>query len=1269
MKTGRNDPCPCGSGKKHKKCCWGNRATIDDDSAVVHRQPPLPADDVYLGWLRRTTRANAAASIGALSLLGDGPWRVHSLERAAALACMLSREGAASMPPADPNELLKLLESSPMMQQWRMLDDPPESSFLDTVTCVGGDCLVYPGPSYEAVFAFKLLLKALARHNLEQTPIGTAIARGHALLLLSDAAAKAAGHSRHDFLPSEPPTALIDSRTFQQVTQALTFTPSRLRRALSPFKLPVEFVQPFICRNSRIQPEPRWDDHPLLRQPLVSDRECVVLATPGTVGSACVAHVFDVAHRSPIGHKNLVNALRRESKAHLDRLLRLMGWQGIRFLNETGTNNVSHAIYRFDVDKVAHVQLIVDEGERTTESMTLWPTTDALWQQIQTQREATDKFIAQEFGTPSELRLRLTVLSGFGRGIEIPAELNAGGPSIVFTLEALDALVLQRDADPLTLWRFGRALTELEAGTRVRSWSSLDTYAVYRAHDDSFYLSDDKPPTYLGIDPSMAREVREAAQRKNDIHAASLPSGDIALVTLFWGPFAPVYVTERSMHAGPPEFVVEHGQLGSTWVCLSSSEAPESVTRDLLEAIAYWCWQLSSILQRKAWPLIGIRVAISGTSADWDTLLDNSPVTVADAAIEVTGARSDGIDIRISSGLVREAATADNRADRLIVRCLLQAAQTHFAETRSASDEDDLLLDEIAPLGSKKKLLAVRQVAEPALWDGDLAALRKLQGHDIAHALDGVAERLARRLEAQVPWDPIPHERYKELFDALRQDLLDRIGARLMPFDGVHVLERLIRANECVVHARAQRALWVVPSMACFEGSERSQELVREHESLDRVGLVTRIAIEMVAASRPNGTRILSDDDLDQFLALIDGYCGACVLAEETRCRVYPHRLALLASGRLGIDPQPRSLAKHFWPAKRHEVIKGAIDVFERYWEPRVDRRDPDKAARFEAAFRAEFGVDLATVQGVMNALFLIAVERDSSCITLHQVELVQILGERGVGSECDIIKVVDLFALDERDSWATPPDGFERSDIDPARYKRRLSYLTRPLIRSRQLSVTWGPRHVLQSWEHLLGMLVLGRMPHANLRSKAMLEYWGIVRNEIGKSFERSVAEALQKATRMALHRNLGIGPGERFPHASDLGDFDVLMCDVERRALFCLECKATDFGRSPAEISQEADSFLRGERGKKSEPSRVEAHQRRVAWLKANWIVVARELSLATGSWRIVPVIVTSSLLPSPYLIGSPIPFRALAELLSSNDPWTDLLGGPWVESAGES
>lgn len=24
-KIGRNDPCPCGSGKKYKSCCWGKK--------------------------------------------------------------------------------------------------------------------------------------------------------------------------------------------------------------------------------------------------------------------------------------------------------------------------------------------------------------------------------------------------------------------------------------------------------------------------------------------------------------------------------------------------------------------------------------------------------------------------------------------------------------------------------------------------------------------------------------------------------------------------------------------------------------------------------------------------------------------------------------------------------------------------------------------------------------------------------------------------------------------------------------------------------------------------------------------------------------------------------------------------------------------------------------------------------------------------------------------------------------------------------------------
>src|SRR3990167_2233723 len=35
MKVGRNEPCPCGSGKKYKKCCYGRNNSVPPE---VHLQ-------------------------------------------------------------------------------------------------------------------------------------------------------------------------------------------------------------------------------------------------------------------------------------------------------------------------------------------------------------------------------------------------------------------------------------------------------------------------------------------------------------------------------------------------------------------------------------------------------------------------------------------------------------------------------------------------------------------------------------------------------------------------------------------------------------------------------------------------------------------------------------------------------------------------------------------------------------------------------------------------------------------------------------------------------------------------------------------------------------------------------------------------------------------------------------------------------------------------------------------------------------------------------
>ncbi|MGA7454642.1 MAG: SEC-C metal-binding domain-containing protein [Rhodoplanes sp.] len=36
-KPGRNDPCPCGSGKKYKKCCLTNDEAAENERLVAER--------------------------------------------------------------------------------------------------------------------------------------------------------------------------------------------------------------------------------------------------------------------------------------------------------------------------------------------------------------------------------------------------------------------------------------------------------------------------------------------------------------------------------------------------------------------------------------------------------------------------------------------------------------------------------------------------------------------------------------------------------------------------------------------------------------------------------------------------------------------------------------------------------------------------------------------------------------------------------------------------------------------------------------------------------------------------------------------------------------------------------------------------------------------------------------------------------------------------------------------------------------------------------
>ena len=63
MKIGRNDPCPCGSGKKHKQCCLNgaskqSQAVADDLKKILAMNPDLTIDELNLVAKQRVNESN-----------------------------------------------------------------------------------------------------------------------------------------------------------------------------------------------------------------------------------------------------------------------------------------------------------------------------------------------------------------------------------------------------------------------------------------------------------------------------------------------------------------------------------------------------------------------------------------------------------------------------------------------------------------------------------------------------------------------------------------------------------------------------------------------------------------------------------------------------------------------------------------------------------------------------------------------------------------------------------------------------------------------------------------------------------------------------------------------------------------------------------------------------------------------------------------------------------------------------------------------------------
>ncbi len=189
-----------------------------------------------------------------------------------------------------------------------------------------------------------------------------------------------------------------------------------------------------------------------------------------------------------------------------------------------------------------------------------------------------------------------------------------------------------------------------------------------------------------------------------------------------------------------------------------------------------------------------------------------------------------------------------------------------------------------------------------------------------------------------------------------------------------------------------------------------------------------------------------------------------------------------------------------------------------------------------------------------------------------------------------------------------------------------------------------WSSRRTWFAARYWTELIFTGRLQGT---TQAMKTLMGTIRQDQNKAFEREVATVLAQSGMPVTGTSVKRIDGRRLlsPDGADLGDIDAVALDPASRTIIVAEAKDFELARTPAQLANEAEHLLAGDK------SAVSKLSRRATWVQSHLALVLRHFGVgvnATG-WRVLPVVVTSRRLVSPRVLEASWVSRSCARMLS--------------------
>ncbi|WP_245598822.1 anti-phage protein Upx [Methylomicrobium lacus] len=1133
-------------------------------------------------------------------------------------------------------------------------EDPAEDVFVSLVTDCNGNYRLVEGVWEAAGFYTQRILEVVS--TMPDTGEFGRIKRSfHAILIISDIVCEQAGLRRYQLGSDERNTALsarkLPGRNALISRVTLSFEELREKGVTKSDIAP--FLFDHQMRDSLVEQQIGCSD--LDRCPLILQSSThLSVALPSALSVA--ARDFVIAHMIEGGLTDAFNSSLAKNYTELFFNTPLLGGRRRApvLWKKLGPNRLSTFAFEVDHGYFISYHLFLtsvathDDGGFKSAYQDEGALTDALQESISSAIEQLSK--------RSDFKKGVIVLvgCGWGKGY-LTQEIKVNHPKWRFeSMSAADLVRLSwlSDMNPSYFWRIQDGLEAVtKNGVRIVNPNGiLNLIGWVRSNDGHFVphaqLLDEEvspeQPLMLNLPVNLLRGVRAEADLGYDRHRAVDNTGvwhDVQHL----GP-NPFFTSESARrlyasvgHALDGMFTsVYEGKL-LLWLSLT---APNIADRDiefrLWEMANEWLHRIGSKLDRYAGHLTkttNLKVYVE--FQDIDPPKEPGQKAKADDLSEFCVIKEyeepNAIKAVFKAGFLSGFGIAENVAERLFVLNISRA----FLHLLNVTDSDR----------------EAEEITRNVVQNQEARSFHVIHAH---HFIDYVHDTLSEKL---VIIDEIDDATAKiglgwRVYDRMLGNkiegreactnflgnvvdvLLAEICEMLVCFERVSTLKRLVANNE---KSSVELDWWKRTSAAIIglHGSVDStvQKYTEQTSKFAGAGIASRVLIEMAVCVCPlNDGAQLSDIELSKLIARASLLVRIGGLSDAIHYSALAPELTISSLGDvllrddfvdLVVQPMlSRVLGEKFIANAPLQKKNYDEPVFTSTSKGQIDEE-------FLRIWRVEMGFDLDEARNIIDSLEDKGITDHSAIYSISQSEYFPLVCSDQV-SEDSALKFLEQFSLKTRHRWDKPSKGFAIKDIYPWRFGRRLSFVTRPILKvdeSNDSQLLIAPAALRKGFAYVVAETYSGRFDQSFFRSDEMKNTWWGKASE-GHSFNAEVAQRLLDAG-WKIRENIEIPEILNQKTEQNFGDVDVLAWRPDRQDVLVIECKDLSLARNYSEIAALISSFQGANVDGK--PDSLKKHLIRVSILERNLEHLQRFTGIQEPN--IVSCLVCSGVVPMQY------------------------------------